>query len=360
LLAGKRALPLGYPEDDPLRKLLPIDDPRVVAPEDGFAVSLTAEGRDTEFMKLDPENAKSDARWAELPKHFWAVVGRIKPGARALAYVNLSPDDQPGDKPGKNKPEGASALIVRQNYGFGRVLYVGIDSTWRWRYKVGDTLHHRFWGQTIRWAAADKPLTTGNEHVRFGTPQPVYRQGQEVEIIVRLGDDVPTPKSDLVAGARLIRKDPRTKQEEAVALVPLIRREAQPRVLEGKVRDLPAGSYEIELVIPELADQLKLSAPTPDGKPGTLRGPFTVLPPESMEMIDLETKWPLLEELAAKTEGKVFTPDEAEQLLQLLISRGKPHTDHYAQRLWEWWVFLVLIVALLTVEWVARKFAGLP
>src|SRR5262249_40888804 len=43
-------------------------------------------------------------------------------------------------------------LIVRQNYGFGRVLYIALDSTWRWRYKVGDQHHHRFWGQVIHWA----------------------------------------------------------------------------------------------------------------------------------------------------------------------------------------------------------------
>jgi hypothetical protein len=366
LLAGKRALPLGYPEGDnagdadPLRKMLPIDEPRVVAPEEGFGMTLTAEWRDTEFLKLEADNAKSDTRWSELPKHYWAVVGMVKPGARALAFVDTPALTKPADRPSKNKPEVANAVIVRQNYGFGRVLYVGVDSTWRWRYKVGDTLHHRFWGQAIRWAAADKPLTTGNDYIRFGTPQPVYRQGQEVEVIARLSEEVGTVRPDLVAGARILRKDPRTQKEDAVALVPLGRREAQPRVLEGKVRDLPAGSYEIELVIPDLADKLKPAGLTPDGKTDTMRGPFTVLPPESTEMIDLETKWPLLEELAAKTGGKVFTPDESEALLHLLIARGKPHTDHYAQRLWEWWVLLVLIVGLLTVEWVARKFAGLP
>ncbi len=366
LLAGKRALPLAYPdadnagEADPLRKMLPIDDARVIAPEDGFAVTPTAEGRDTEFMKLDTENAKSDERWSELPKTYWAVAGKVKPGARALAFVNVPGVDVPGDKPGKNKPEDNSAVIVRQNYGFGRVLFVGIDSTWRWRYKVGDTLHHRFWGQAIRWAAADKPLTTGNEHVRFGTPQPVYRQGQEIDVIARLSEDIGTLKADMIAGARIIRKDPRTQTEDAIALVPLNRRPAQPRVLDGKVRDLPAGSYEIELVIPDLADKLRPTGLTPDGKGGAMRGPFTILPPESTEMTDLETKWPLLEELAAKTDGKVFTPDEADKLTELLISRGKPHTEPYSQRLWEWWVLLVLIVGLLTVEWVARKFAGLP
>ncbi len=203
LLAGKRALPLAYPdadnagEADPLRKMLPIDDARVIAPEDGFAVTPTAEGRDTEFMKLDTENAASDARWSELPKAYWAVAGKVKPGARALAFVNV-PADPLDARPGKNK-EDTSAVIVRQNYGFGRVLFVGIDSTWRWRYKVGDTLHHRFWGQTIRWAAADKPLTTGNDYIRFGTPQPVYRQGQEIDVIARLSEDIGTLKPDMVA-----------------------------------------------------------------------------------------------------------------------------------------------------------------
>jgi hypothetical protein len=366
LLAGKRAMPLGFPEGDaageadPLRKMLPIEDPRIVDPKEGFSVTLTSEGKETEFLKLDSDNAKSDARWSELPKHYWGVVGKVKPGARALAFVPGPVAEKLGDKPGKNKPEEMNGLIVRHNYGFGRVLFVGIDSTWRWRYKVGDTHHHRFWGQTIRWAAADKPLITGNEHVRFGTPQPTYRQGQETEIVARLSEELGSLKTDMVAGARIIRKDPRTQKEEAVALVPLLRREAQPRVLEGKVRDLQAGSYEIELVIPDLADKLKPAGLTPDGKNETMRSPFTVLPPDTMEMIDLETKWPLLEELASKTGGKVFTPDEADQLRELLILRSKPHTDHYAQRLWEWWVLLVLIVGLLTVEWVARKFAGLP
>ena len=130
LLAGKRALPLGYPdvdnagEADPLRKMLPIEDAHVVAPEDGFHLSLTPEGRDTEFMKLDAENAKSDTRWAELPKHYWAVVGKVKPGARALAFVNVPPAEvPPGGKPVKNKPEENSAVIVRQNYGRFRMCY---------------------------------------------------------------------------------------------------------------------------------------------------------------------------------------------------------------------------------------------
>jgi hypothetical protein len=359
LLAGKRFMPLAYPETeasgepDPLRKLLPIELPRAVTPPDGFSVTLTPPGRETDFLRLDPEGSGSDRLWQAFPRHFWGVVGRIKPGATALAHVSSAVDKQ-----GLAEEEKQNALIARQNYGFGQVLFVGLDSTWRWRYKTGDTYHHRFWGQTIRWAAANKPLVTGNEFVRFGTPRAVYGQGQEVEVVARLSEELGTLQPDLLAGARILRQE--GKKEAVAAVIPLNRRPAQPRVLEGKVRDLPAGTYAIELAIPDLADKLH-SPPGPDGiSPGPLRASFTVTPPESGEAIDLETNWPLLEELAAKSGGKVFTPEDAGELVALLTRQSVPHVDHSEQRLWQWWVMLALVLTLLTAEWIGRKWVGLP
>ncbi len=150
-----------------------------------------------------------------------------------------------------------------------------------------------------------------------------------------------------------------------VALVPLGRRDAQPRVLEGRVRDLPPGEYAVELVIPEFADKL-LAKAGPPGKPGTgeagkpMRASFTMKPPDSKEMIDLETRWPLLEEIAAKSGGKVFTAEDAGQLVNLLVNQSVPYSERHEQKLWQWWVLLVLMLALLTVEWAGRKLAGLP
>src|SRR5262249_30983897 len=140
---------------------LPIELPQVVKPADGFGVTLTPMGQETPFLQMEAEADQSAARWASLPRHFWGLVGRAKPGATTLAYVAepIAPDD----KRKAEERERDLGLIVRQNYGFGRVLFVGLDSTWRWRYKTGDTYHHRFWGQAIRWAASDKPLVAGNE-----------------------------------------------------------------------------------------------------------------------------------------------------------------------------------------------------
>ena len=117
-----------------------------------------------------------------MPPHGWGIVGKAKPGATTLAYVAGGPATLTPEE--KKKREQEFALMVRHNYGFGRVFFVGVDSTWRYRYRTGDTYHHRFWSQTIRWAAADKPLVTGNRFVRFGTPQALYRDDEPVKLTV--------------------------------------------------------------------------------------------------------------------------------------------------------------------------------
>ncbi len=47
-------------------------------------------------------------------------------------------------------------------------------------------------------------------------------------------------------------------------------------------------------------------------------------------------------------------------LVDALTKRAVLHEDRVENRLWQWWVILVLALGLLTVEWVARKWAGLP
>ncbi len=276
VLAGKRYMPLSYPENtpagesDPFRRLLPIESPRVLDADAGIPLTLTRAGRETRFMELDNEREDNDTLWAGYPRPWaWAIGGKAKPGATPLA----SWFDPTQEKLSPGEREKRQAVVVRHNYGFGRVLFVGLDSTWRWRYKVGDLYHHRFWGQVLRWAAADKPLSTGNQFVRFGTPQPVFRPGEVVEIVARLNENLGAIKPDLLAGARIIRlPDTPDGKEKPVALVPLVKRPAQPRVLEGNLRDLPGGRYAIELAIPDMADKL-MRPPDKDGqKPGALRG----------------------------------------------------------------------------------------
>jgi hypothetical protein len=370
MLAGKRFMPLTYQdsakEDDPLLKMLPVQQPRGVKPLNGFPVTLTQEGTLTPYLQMDPEPEQSASRWAQLPRHFWGIVGKTKPGAVSLAYIadELARPGATDVQNSKDTPENSQVLIARQNYGFGRVLFVGLDSTWRWRFKVGDTYHHRFWGQVARWAASDKLLPGGNRYVRFGSREPVYRQGREVEVVARLAEDVPLLAAGTLTGARIYRQNPDGK-EEAVALVPLTRGEVQPRVLEGQVRDLPPGRYRIELEIPALHDKLKVP---PDQEDETedkqRRDTFTMLPPEGGEMVDLATNWTLLQDLATRTGGEVIAPENLNRLAERLVCQVQMRELREDEKLWQdaplVWATLGLFLTLLTVEWVGRKLAGLP
>jgi hypothetical protein len=483
-LAGKRFMPQAFlkpqagdiqeagAKDDPLAKLLPVEEPHVLNPAKGFRRRPAGEAQLIPFMQMADTKAESDRLWEQLPPHFWAMVGRPKPAAGALAYA---PDDAkawtdlllqvqarwprlkgtgiegiaqgqvaelierirqqqepeiaqfvgeveefardelaktPEDAPDRDKAwstmlsqveakwprlkdaqlekgtrgdlkvfservrrqqkrdieqaveearvqiqraqEREQPLIVRQNYGFGRVLYIALDSTWRWRYKVGDQHHHRFWGQVIHWAAADKPP------IRFGAGSAVYQPGQDVDLFVRLGEDaVGSWPQKAEVGARIVRLAEAGKAEEAVALVPLTG-DVKGRELTGRVRDLPVGTYAIELAVSDPALAGKLLGPLAGAGKDKMRVTFTVLPPDTAETAELSADWDQLQRLANESHGQVLTPENASELLNLLTKQTATHIDRPERKLWQWWPTLMVLLLLVTAEWVGRKLAGLP
>jgi hypothetical protein len=369
IVAGKRFMPLAYvplrgapldpqkdgkkgeEEADPILKLLPVKDPRVVRPEQGFPMTLTGEGKATAFLKMEAEAQESEQRWAEFPPHYWGIVGRAKPGATTLAYYReRGLEGQPGA--GKDRDEEElklsreQALIARHHYGRGQVLYVGIDSTWRWRYRVGDTYHHRFWSQVIRWAASD--------YIRFGTDRPVYQEGQDVLVDLTLEDkEIQALPADGELKVQVLRLTEAGKKDKVVALVPLSRSEGL-RVLKGRVRQLPAGRYQLELDRPGNTLAGKLG----DQPPAT----FLVQPRPNREMDQLETNEELLKDLARKSGAgsRVYTPVDAREVIEELTRRTASRVERSERALWQEWGTLGWFLVLLTAEWVGRKLAGLP
>jgi hypothetical protein len=127
----------------------------------------------------------------------------------------------------------------------------------------------------------------------------------------------------------------------------------------GTLRDLTPGRYAVELEVPEWADQLS-GPPGPDGRAVPLRARFEVLPPDGEELSDLSANRALLEQIATASGGKVYTPETLGELTEALSTRAA--TREVMVRLparLSWWV-LGLVAALLTVEWVLRKWSGLP
>jgi hypothetical protein len=351
MVAGKRAMPLAYAgnEDDPLRKLLPVRRPKAFDESNGFPLALTPDAERAWFVQLADSPGDSREAWERLPPHYWAVPGEAKDGAEVLAAVN-------------GKPPREAAVIVRQNYGFGRVLYVGLDSTWRWRFKVGDRYHHRFWGQVAQWAASDRLLPTVNAAgtIRFGTREPALRAGRDGGFVVRATEAVRALSPRAIKGVRVVRlPDGPTGKESPAGLVPLSPTEGRPRELTATLRDLAPGQYAAELEIPEWADQLR-GSPGPDGRATPLRARFEVLPPDGAELVDLSADRVLLEQIAAASGGKVYAPETVAELSEMLASRAATREEQVRSPARQSWWLLGLVAALLTAEWVLRKWTGLP
>jgi hypothetical protein len=371
LLAGKHAMPLLYlkqladdKQPDPLMKLLPVQNLQVIKPKDGFALTLTPEGEQAPYLQIEATAADSSKAWTKFPRHHWAVIGKAKAGATVLAQVKKEETGLPAlGATNTNDPKRNNALIAVQQYGLGRVIFVGLDSTWRWRYRTGDLYHHRFWGQLILWAASTQLLPAGNEFVRVGTKQAVYNTEEEVEIVVRLEDVAPELPADAKVQARLLlHKDGGT--EELVAVVPLLPDAQGPRLFKGKAKKLPAGKYRIDLDIPDLAEHLKKSA-SEASAPSDPAG-FVILGSESKEMEQLAVDWLLLNNLSQKSGAgpEALTPDRLDDLLKTLESQAVDREQREERRLWQdeplTWYLLGVLLTLLTVEWTVRKFAALP
>src|SRR5207302_684800 len=85
-----------------------------------------------------------------------------------------------------------------------------------------------------RWAASDKPLLVGNEFLRFGPRKPAIQQGQEIDLVVRLGETAKKLPPEALAAVRIFRQPP-GKAEDPVSLRARPHPESRPRDVETKL-----------------------------------------------------------------------------------------------------------------------------
>jgi hypothetical protein len=279
----------------------------------------------------------SRTTWSRLPRLSWAVAGKAKPSATTLASA-LGREDE-------------GAAIAAQPYGLGKVLWVGTNATWRWRFRVGDEVHHRFWGQVVRWAGSGM-LAVGNRVVRHGPLKARVGEGEGVRLQARVAEDAAGVPPDLLIAARVFRRDGAT---EAVAVIPLRPVPGQPRVFEGVAPGLPEGAYVVRLDAPQLLEisRAQGAGPIPEA-------PLEVAPTDTSERVELAAAREPLERLAAATGGKVFNDFQAAQLPAELKARTKPIERSEETPLWDHPGTLILFFTILTAEWILRKRAGLP
>ena len=369
VVAGPRAMPHAF-TSEVARRLLPLEfTPSTSAvfngPEDSFAVRLTAEGRNSPILALGASQIETAQIWSETPAFMWRQpVRAAKPGAEVLAYAE--PAGQRPPAAGATAEERLAAfarqrqyqteraLLATSRYGLGRIALFTTDQTWRLRYGVGDTHHHRLWGNLLRWGTTEN-LRAGTDTVRLGTDALTYETGQPVRVLARLTADGYKPETNADVSAHVFAPD-----GTRVATRKLTYREGSSGLYEAELDPLTAhGRYRIELAGSDVERLLRTST-GPDPKPDKVETHFTrlaVLNP--VELGDLALDTDQLRRATTLAGGHVVTPADAASLARAFGTGTKRLEERRESTLWDNWPLLSLLLAALTTEWLLRRKAGL-
>ncbi len=294
-----------------------------------YALDLTPEGRGDPIFEFHPDPIRNRAILASLPGMYWSFpVTRARPGATVLA--------RHGD-PRMQNQYGRHVLMASQLYGPGRTVFIGFDSTYRWRYLAEDYFDG-FWARLIDRVGRNKALG-GRFPFQVNLGKTAYRVGDRVQIGVRFTEAAAVAEASGLAAELEVQGQPPE---------PLVFERApdDPAVLTAAFPAEKAGAYTLRITPATGADAgaaTKVSTTT-----------FRVDPPRK-EVDEPSLNRTLLYDLARTTGGRVLDVPDLAKLDEAIPMREVTRTIENRDELWDAPLLSAMIVLGLTAEWIARK-----
>ncbi|GAA5124217.1 hypothetical protein JIN84_12385 [Luteolibacter yonseiensis] len=317
--------------DTDLSDLLPVilDEADRQGISEGIAspLTLTTEGRASLLTMLGNSEEENPEIWRRLPGFFWnAAVVKAKGGAEVLAVH--------GNRRGKFGPV---PLLVTKPAGSGKVLFMGIDSAWRWRRGVEDLYHYRFWGQVARWMSYQRNMAAGQRVRLFFNPER------------------PEPGSTVTLNANAFDPNGAPLKEGTVA-VDLTSPDGRSQRIELQKNETAWGAYSGRFKV-DVPGAWKLRATTSGAEDKPLETTILAQGTE-VEKIGQPSRPEVLEEMAKVSKGRIIQPDQLAELIKEITALPEPRPLENRIPLWSHWGTVLALVALLGVFWVGRKLNG--
>jgi hypothetical protein len=298
-----------------------------------WRLDLTPQGLDSPILKLENDPDENRKLWDDMPGIFWSQpIRATKPGGIAL----MTHSD-----PRLRMKEGPMPVMATQFYGVGRTLFIGFDSTWRWRYIEHSKYFNQFWGQAVRYLSQGR-LLGGRKRVLVFTDKDAYTVGQQVEVTVRMFEqDFETPMRRDEVSAEVKFEDGVT---ETIKLTPDISKEGD---YKGSFPALKAGLVEItpKITDPSLVEKMANKV-------------IHVTLPQ-LEYKETRMNEPLLQQVAQVSGGKYLRPAQFDELRRLLPDKKVMLVNETTEDLWDAPIVLALFCLLLFTEWILRKWKNM-
>ncbi|MFO0797396.1 MAG: hypothetical protein U0804_07945 [Gemmataceae bacterium] len=340
-IAGRWNAPAGWAKG-PIADVLPVEFDAVRFPIEspqrptGFRPVVAPGAVRAPLLSLEDDPLDNAKTWRTLPEIFWAYpVKRLRPACEVfLQHPTLRTED---DKP--------MPLLAGHYFGKGYVLFLGFDETWRWRFNEADRFFGRFWSQAVYAAGVPRTVGTKLTQLSLDTTEPVRGKAGQVYARLFTKDFAPVTADEVEARLVKVAADP----NDAAADVP---------VKLSAVRGpggAPTGEYVATLPF-NAEGRFQLKVDPGNGAPANLD--YRVgLPPDDERapggMAEGEMR-----KLAEASGGRFYREEDLATLADQVKPQTVPFTSRTEYVLWNKWAFL-LVVGLLTLEWVARKFNGL-
>ena len=330
-IAGENYNPISY-RGTPLDELLPIDledaqyPPAEIPLDEAFNPVLTPAGRKgTMIFRFTDDEAESIDIWRQLPGFYWMVAApRLKPGTTVFV-----------EHPSRAAQRGKLPVICMRRFGGGKIVFHATDELWRWRFQNEDRYYGRYWVQAIRYLSRSR-LLGQSRTAELMSDRQVYRRGDVVSLRVRFLDERQVPSEGEKVTVVVER---RGGAQRPVLLSALAQ---APTVFEGQFRNAVEGAYHAFVSQPAF----KEAPPAIDFR---VEAPQRELQKRGLDKAELT-------QTAKLTRGRYYSLADIDQLPdEVPAGHPVPLKSDESIPLWNRWDVLLLIVLLLSTEWVLRK-----
>jgi len=330
VIPGRMYTPNAYAKTA-LASLLPVEfqvsrgeDLRPAVFNQPIKLELTPLGRTHNMLNLSDKPEDNLRLWNDLPPVYWAApVVRAKPGAEVLVVDG---------NPARVTRFGKQPVLVLQQYGIGSVLWVGTDNTWRWRRNEGEKIHIQFWSQMIERLAVSSILGQA-KMTQLSTDQPRYEPGVQMQVYARFFDS---------------QMRPFTQEQVTAQITPLNSKDA-PRELILRALPGQEGMYRASLSAPAVGRHKITVAHDPKT--------FYTFEVETAqrELLQAAMNETGLQHLVDTTGGHFYREEQLDQLPRDVLRTVVPVLTKISVEFWSSPLLFVLLVALVSVEWILRK-----
>ncbi|OLE84262.1 MAG: hypothetical protein AUF76_03920 [Acidobacteria bacterium 13_1_20CM_2_65_9] len=328
-LGGRRSFAEGGWTGTPVGEVLPVvADAANAKYLSELSVRPTRAGALFPVTQIADTESASTAKWNDMPAVTTVnSVHQVKPGATILLSAV---DNQRKDQ----------VVLAYQRYGRGKAIAMPIQDSWLWKMDVkvpvADTTHAMFWRRMLRWLVDGVP-----DQVNVTTTADRVEPGEPVKLAAEVLDAAYTEVNDSRVMARI------TAPSGKVSEVPVDWTVTRDGDYRASFTPEEAGIYDIRVAA--VRDQKDLGAAAMHVRVSA----------GDAEYFDAAMRAPLLRRIAEETGGRFFTPANAASLPEAVSYTGRGVTVVEERELWDMPALLMMLVALVGMEWGYRRVRGL-